>query len=114
MPFDVAVSANFESRSGTPYARTVSFTGGQTIPNITLRVEPIGTRQLPTINLLHFRVEKSVRLGKGQKVALRANLFNMTNINTVTNLNQLSGTNFEKPVAIIAPRILEFAAQYTF
>ncbi len=114
LPFDVEVSANFESRSGTPYARTVSFTGGQTIPNITLRVEPIGTRQLPTINLLHFRVEKSVRLSKRQKVALRANIFNLTNINTVTNLNQLSGTNFEKPVAIIAPRIVEFAAQYTF
>ena len=30
-PGDVQVSANFESRSGTPYARTVSFTGGQQI-----------------------------------------------------------------------------------
>ena len=114
LPFDVQVSANFEHRSGTPYARTVSFTGGQTIPNIQLRVEPIGTRRLPNIDLTHFRVEKSIRLTNGQKVALRANIYNLTNTNTVTILTQLSGVNFEKPSAIIAPRVLEFAVQYTF
>jgi hypothetical protein len=113
-PFDIQVSANFEHRSGIPYARTVSFTGGRTIPAITLRVEPIGTRRTPNINLLHFRVEKSLRLTAGQKVSLRLNVFNATNINTVTRLSQLSGRNFERPTEIMPPRIAEFAVQYSF
>ncbi len=114
MPGDVQVSANFEHRSGTPYARMVSFTGGQTIPAISLRVEPIGTRRMPAINLLHLRVEKSFRLTPAQGVSLRANVFNATNINTVTNLVQLSGPNFLRPTSIVSPRIVEFAIQYTF
>jgi len=47
-------------------------------------------------------------------VSLRLNVFNVTNINTVLNLDQLSGPNFERPTSIIQPRIAEFAVQYSF
>jgi len=113
-PHDVLVSANFEHRSGAPYARTVSFTGGQQIPSLVARVEPIGTRRLPNINLLHMRVEKSLRLTRGQKVALRLNVYNMTNINTEQSITQLSGANFGRPAGVIPPRILELGVNYTF
>ena len=114
LPWDLQVSANFESRSGTPYARTVSFTGGQQIPSQVVRVEPIGTRRLPTINLLHMRAEKSFRLAQGHSVSLRFNVYNVTNISTVQSLTQLSGPNFERPVTIMPPRIAELGVQYAF
>jgi hypothetical protein len=113
-PFDIQVSANFESRSGTPYARTVSFTGGQQITSQVVRVEPIGTRRLPTINLLHMRAEKTFRVTQGQRVSLRLNVYNVTNISTVQTLTQLSGPNFELPLAIMPPRIAEIGVQYEF
>jgi hypothetical protein len=113
-PWDLQVSANFESRSGTPYARTVSFTGGQQLTSQVVRVEPIGTRQLPTINLLHMRAEKSFRVRQSQKLSLRFNLYNVMNISTVQSLTQLSGPNFERPVTIMPPRIGEFGVQYDF
>lgn len=106
--------ANFERRSGTPYARTVSVTGGRTILSITVRVEPIGSRQLPDINLLHLRVEKLFRLRQAQKVSLRLNVFNAMNINTVTNLVQLSGPNFERPTSIMPPESLNSLCSTTF
>ncbi|MBF8301326.1 MAG: TonB dep Rec protein [Acidobacteria bacterium] len=65
-PAGVQVSANFEHRSGDPWARQVSFTGGATIPQMRLRVEPIGARRLPNLNILHTRVEKSFRLIGGR------------------------------------------------
>jgi len=114
LPHGVQVSGNFEHRSGTPYARVVSFRGGRTIPVQSVRVEPIGTRRTPNINLLHMRVEKSFHVTRLQRVALRLNIFNATNINTVQNLIQLSGPNFERPTSIIQPRIAEFAVQYNF
>ena len=61
-PWDIQFSTNFEHRSGTPQARTVSFTGGKQITSITLRVDPIGSLRLPHLNILHFRVEKAFNL----------------------------------------------------
>ena len=49
-PADVLVSANFHYNSGEPFARTVRFEGGETIPDIVMNVEPIGSRRLPNIN----------------------------------------------------------------
>jgi hypothetical protein len=114
LPHDMLVSANFEHRSGAPYARTVSFTGGTQIPSQVVRVEPIGTRRLPNINLLHMRFEKSLRMARGQKVGLRVNVFNVTNINTEQSVTQLSGANFLRPAGVIPPRIVEFGVNYTF
>jgi hypothetical protein len=113
-PADVQVSANFEHRSGDRYARQVRFTGGQTIPNILLNVEPIGTQHPPDLNLLSFRVEKSFRLLNTQKVAVRVNLYNALNANTATVIDPRSGSRFLRPVNILPPRIAELSASYTF
>ena len=113
-PYDIQLSANFESRSGTPYARTVSFTGGQQITSLAVRVEPIGTRRMPTIHLLHVRGEKTFVVKGSQRVSLRANIYNFTNISTVQTLTQLSGPNFERPLTILPPRIVELGVNYSF
>ena len=44
-PWDVLVAANYEFRSGEPWARQVQFRGGTTIPTQVLRVEQIGASQ---------------------------------------------------------------------
>jgi len=72
-PFSILASANFERRSGYLWARWVRFTGGKTIPNFNLNVEPIGTRQLPDNHQLDLRAEKTFNLSKGQRFAVRAN-----------------------------------------
>jgi hypothetical protein len=112
----VQVSANFEHRSGQPWARTVNFAApaGQPIPTIVLRTEPIGARRLPDINLLHMRIEKSLHLSQGRKLALRLNIFNVTNINTEQSITQLSGVNFGRPGGVLPPRIAELGAEYSF
>jgi hypothetical protein len=113
-PADMQVSANFEHRSGDPWGRSVSFAGGRQIPSLTVRVEPIGTRRLPNINLLNLRAEKSFRVRQGQRLSLRLNVYNAMNVNTVLSVTPLSGRSFLRPRTILPPRIAEFAAQYTF
>jgi hypothetical protein len=113
-PADVQVSANFEHRSGDQYARQVRFTGGRTIPNILLNVEPIGTQHSPDLNLLSFRVEKTIRLLNTQRVNVRVNLYNALNANTATVIDPRSGSRFLRPVNILPPRIAELSASYTF
>ena len=60
-PRNVMVSANFEHRSGDVQARTVSLTGGGTIPSISLRAEPIGSLRLPHQNIDGSAGLKAVR-----------------------------------------------------
>jgi outer membrane receptor protein involved in Fe transport len=112
--WDVLVSANYERRSGTATARTVSFTGGKQIPSISLRVEPIGSIRMPDINLLDLRAEKTIRLTSSQRVAVRLNIFNAANVSTVTSETVLSGPNFGRATAIVPPRTFELSASYTF
>ncbi len=119
-PADVMVSAGFEHRSGKPWARQVLFTGGRTIPSITLRVEPFGARRLPNTNLLDLRVQKGFRLMQGHKLEVRVNVYNVLNGNTVLEVVRRAGPSFLKPTpgadgsAIMQPRIFEFSTSYVF
>lgn len=114
LPFDALVSFHFEHRSGEPQARTVLLRGGRTIPSITLRAEPLGAFRLPNINVLDLRLEKSIRVGPSQKLAGRVNMFNLTNINTVTGQIQQSGATFRRPTGIVTGRTIEFSGTYSF
>jgi hypothetical protein len=114
LPLQITTSANFEHRSGNPWARQVRFTGGRTIPSITLNVEPFGTRRMPNTNQLDVRLEKSFNLPARQRVSVRMNVFNVLNANTVLNMGRLSGPTFMLPSEILPPRIVEFGATFTF
>src|SRR5262249_36584189 len=121
-PYGIVGSANFEHRSGDPTARQVLFSGGTTIPTIVLNVDPIGTLRLPNINMMDVRGQKRFVLGRGHSLEVRVELLNALNINTITNLNVRSGSNFLAPVsagtnnstAIEPPRLFQFGFSYTF
>jgi len=68
----------------------------------------------PSINLLTFRVEKSVRVRAAQKLAVRLDLYNGLNANTTTDLRSLSGGSFLRTSDIMFPRLAEVSASYTF
>ena len=74
-----------------------------TIPSIVLNVEEIGSRRLPAVNLLTFRVEKGFRMGGTKKVAVRLDLHNALNSNTMIENTPRSGPEFLQPRAIIGP-----------
>jgi hypothetical protein len=114
LPYDVTVGANFDHQSGDAFARQVLLEGGVTIPDIVVNAEPIGTRRIPTLNLLTVRVEKSFRFQTGQRVAVKLDLYNALNVNTPTRLQPRSGSRFLRPLEIVPPRIAEFGVSYSF
>jgi hypothetical protein len=114
LPHQVMLSTNYEHRSGNPWARTVEFRGGRTIPVITLRVEPIGAQRLPHTNQVDFRVEKSFNVTRGHRAALRMNVFNLLNSDVVLGVRTLSSSTFGLPTDIMPPRVVEFGMTYSF
>jgi hypothetical protein len=113
-PHDILFSGNFEHRSGDPWARTALLGGGRQIPDITLLVEPIGSRRLPNINLLSVRAEKRFSLWNRQQLQVRTNVFNLLNTTVETAVNALSGPSFGTATATVLPRIVNFEVQYRF
>jgi hypothetical protein len=114
LPWDIVLSANFSNTSGAPWARTVLFTGGRTIPSITLNVEPLGSHRYDSVNLLDVRAEKRLRIKGGQQIAFRANVFNTLNSNTVTAATTRSGASFGIPTAFLAARVLELGVSFSY
>ena len=113
-PHDILVSSNFEHRSGDPWARTFEFTGGRNVPSVLARVEPLGTRRLPHINLLDVRFQKGLSLGTSSQVQLRVNVYNLLNTQVATSIQNLSGPNFGLVLSRVLPRIMNFEVQYRF
>ena len=114
LPAGVAVSGNFHSTSGDPFARQVRFRGGETIPAIVLTVEPIGTHRRPNLNLVQLRVEKRFSLPRAHMATVSLNLYNALNANTATGLQNRSGPEFLRPRSIMPPRLAEVGISYRF
>ena len=114
LPYRIQLAANFESRSGAPLARTVSFANGARVGTLTLRVEPIGSIRLPTINMLNLRAEKAFPLGGSREALVRVNLYNALNTNVATALTVISGPNFGVVTSRVLPRIFDLQMQYRF
>jgi hypothetical protein len=113
-PYGVLASALYESRSGDVWARNVLFSGGATIPTLAVNVEPIGTQQYPTVNHLDVRLEKQFRLLKTHEFAVRMNVYNVLNANTVLSATTRSGASYGKPTSILPARLAEVSASYKF
>jgi hypothetical protein len=92
----------------------VRFTGGRTIPTITLNVDPIGTYRRPNVALVNFRLEKRFTLPRAQIATVTLNLYNALNANTVTGLQNRSGASFLQPLSILPPRLAEIGLSYRF
>ena len=113
-PLEIMVSANFHHTSGDPFARQVRFTGGTTVPFVIMNVDEIGTYRRPHLNLTNLRVEKRFTFAGAQSATVTFNLYNLTNANTVTALQNRSGADFLAPLAILPPRLAELSFAYRF
>jgi hypothetical protein len=113
-PREVMVSANLEHRSGDVQARTVSLSGGNTIPTISLRAEPIGALRLPNQTTVDLRASKRFNLGSGRRIEVQFNVFNIGNVSTVLSRTVQSGGNYLRPTAIQDARIFVANVGYTF
>jgi hypothetical protein len=113
-PYEITVGANFDHQSGDAFARQVQLEGGVTIPDIELNAEPIGTRRIPSLNLLTLRAEKTFRVRTAHRVTVRFDLYNALNVNTALEVEPISGDRFLRPTEIMSPRIAEFGLTYAF
>lgn len=116
---DVNVAAVVKLQTGTPYGRIVSLsTDSNGVPfnqgPISFFAEPRDSRDFDTITYMDFRLGKFFNLGRGHRVEVMADFFNLFNSNVVTTLNVNTGGAFQGPIGILGPRVFRIGARWAF
>ena len=122
LPWNVSISGFLQSKSGILGQRTYIFRradpdGGRSIAqlnNVTLRLEPFGSRRLAAINILNLRANKDLSLGRGLKLGIDFDVFNVLNTNAPTAATFASGPTFGYVTGVIPARIARIAARLRF
>jgi hypothetical protein len=112
--WDIYAGARYEHLSGAPLARDALFrTGLRQLSTVVVRMEPLGARRLPALNLLSLRAAKQFEL-RGNRLELQFDVHNALNANTARAMTVRSGPNFGRITSILPPRIARVGMSYKF
>ncbi|MGE3274828.1 MAG: carboxypeptidase regulatory-like domain-containing protein [Vicinamibacterales bacterium] len=113
-PYGIRISPVFRHQAGQPYGRYI--TGVRAPAGLffsgTVLVEPIGTRRMDNINVLDAKIEKAFQLGATARLRGFVDLFNILNANTPETISFATGSAFENPTNIIAPRAMRLGFRF--
>ena len=100
---EISVSGNYRAQSGPAIRRTVS-TALQVGGTTTVNVEPFGGDRLDALRTLDLRASKSFALRGDDRIEVDMDVYNLTNANTVWEVNQSTGRTTFARTAIRTPR----------
>lgn len=119
-PGDFSVGAFARYQQGYPYVLFASVSDSTlnaalgTSRHLVL-VEPFGSRRFENIFSLDLQFEKGFDFGQYGRLALSANLFNVTNTNTVIRRTRtVTTSSLNRIDELISPRALRIGARYSF
>ncbi len=114
LPYGISTSMSFQHYTGYPIRPQEVFTGlNQGSESIAL--QPAGALRLPSVNLLNLRVSRPIGFLDGRlQVEPMADLFNVTNSNTVTSEVTTYGSAYLYPTNNLNPFVARFGLKVTF
>jgi hypothetical protein len=113
---ELGLSAFYRFVSGTTYTPT-----SRTPPTGEVRLEPLGSRRLPSRSVLDLRIEKTIRVGRG-RIGVYADITNVFNASTTTTAQasvpsaSVAGHDvaFGAPLEILPARQAILGARWSF
>lgn len=112
LPYDIGLSGSWKVQSGQQYGRTITITFPGDSQQ-TLRVEPITSNRYPTVGILDFRVDKSIRFGRYGRLTGMLDVFNAMNSGVVTGF-RITTVNYHEVTGLLDPRIVRFGVRFDF
>jgi hypothetical protein len=119
-PWDISAGAFARYQQGYPYVlfgriNDPSLNNALGTSNHLFLVEPFGSRRFDNIFTLDLQMEKGFDFGSYGRLALSANLFNVTNTNAIIRRQRRLGANtFNRIEENISPRALRLGIRYSF
>jgi hypothetical protein len=119
-PWDISVGAFGRYQQGYPYVLIGSISDGSLSNSLgtsshLFMVEPFASRRFENIFTLDLQFEKGFDFGNYGRLAVSANLFNLTNSNEVIRrLRTVSSSALNRIDELISPRALRLGVRYSF
>jgi outer membrane receptor protein involved in Fe transport len=112
-PLGIQVSGYYQGLSGGAQQRTYVFRSVPQLGTVTIRMEEFGASRLPSLHTVNLRVGKRMSLQK-YRLQVQADLYNLTNTNTITGQTVASGPAYGQVTSFMPPRVLQFGATLSF
>jgi hypothetical protein len=119
-PWDISAGAFMRYQQGYPFVLIATLNDPSLQPSLgtsshLILVEPFGSRRFDNIFTLDLQFEKGFEFGNYGRLALSANLFNLTNTNTVIRRTRsVASVNLNRIDELISPRALRVGVRYSF
>jgi hypothetical protein len=117
LPYEVFVSATWMYQAGAPEITTVSVRNDTiTLPqgSQTVVVREVGSVRLPTQTTLDLNLRKDIRLGSGQRLIPRLEVFNLLNNSSIQSWITTLGPTYHRPSLIQHGRLWKLEMAYDF
>jgi Carboxypeptidase regulatory-like domain len=115
LPYNVDITGSYRAQSGQWGQRTQAFTGAALRQgSTTLRMGPYGEFRAPAVQLVNLRLNKGINMGRGQRLSLDFQVFNLLNSSGVTSTNYQTGSQFGQVTGIVSGRVYRLGAGFTF
>jgi len=99
-------------QQGDPFARTLSVRLNYGNENVF--AEPLGAERKDNVLLADVRAERKFKLTRNTTVGVFLDAYNIFNSNAATNIITTTGTSFLRPSTIVAPRVFQLGAKFSF
>jgi hypothetical protein len=119
-PLQINFAVSFRSTSGmnsfdgtSAMARVVRARDVTTGSFYNVRIEENGSFRQDPSNVLDFRLSKAVKFGRHRFEGI-LDLFNVMNANTILQTGLVTGSTFNVPTQVLAPRLARLGVKYEF
>jgi hypothetical protein len=121
LPYEISVSGALVANGGYPYVSSYQLTRAQaatygvtlTRSTQTIELSERGDERLPKVVTADVRFSKSFRFGS-RRFEPALDIFNLTNADTVTSIQNAVGGTYLNPREIISPRIVKVGFNFAF
>jgi len=114
LPWALQLASFVQAKSGTQGERSYVFRAIPNASTITRRLGQRGTLNNPNYLTTNLKLSRKFRVTKGANLDLTLDAFNIFNTATATGITKASGPTYGYITGILAPRIAQVGAKFTF
>ena len=111
--YDIGLGVNYRVQSGYGFTRIIS----AALPNagtVQFFVDDLKNQYSDKVPILDFRLDKTVMIAGKYRVAAMLDVYNSLNNNAVSNFNIVNGTQYNRIIATLDPRVVQMGFRFEF
>jgi Carboxypeptidase regulatory-like domain/TonB dependent receptor len=111
--YDIGLGVNYRVQSGYGYTRIIS----AALPNagtVQFFVDDLKNQYSDMVPILDFRLDKTFMVSGRYRIAAMLDVYNSLNNNAVSNFNIVNGTQYNRIIATLDPRVFQMGFRFEF